>query len=195
MVRNDKVNVCSVVTPFVIKLHKTSGIKAQYCNLIQQPRFIINFKDYKPNKFPFGSKWTMFYQLPLPALPLTGVHHSQARLFIVFIAIFQKVVFYPLVIFHVRMSYRKLKYSISLIFTLQMSEDAVVNWDSIIHKNVRSKDGQDAGNVDAIEGDTVVITSEGDRQEYNVPKSEIEGYNGAEVSLKITFGELNKYKV
>jgi hypothetical protein len=77
-----------------------------------------------------------------------------------------------------------------------MSEDAVINWDSIIHKNVRSKDGQDAGNVDAIiEGDTVVITSEGDRQEYTVPKSEIEGYNGAEASLKIPFGELNKYKV
>ena len=72
----------------------------------------------------------------------------------------------------------------------------VVNWDAIIHKNVRSKDGQDAGNVDAIiEGDTVVITSEGDRQEYNVPKSEIEGFNGAEVSLKIPFGELRKYKV
>jgi hypothetical protein len=78
---------------------------------------------------------------------------------------------------------------------LQMSEDAVVNWDDIVHKNVRSKDGQDAGNVDAIEGNTVVITSEGDRQEYNVPKSEIEGYNGAEVSLKIAFGELKKYKV
>jgi hypothetical protein len=76
-----------------------------------------------------------------------------------------------------------------------MSEDAVVNWDDIVHKNVRSKDGQDAGNVDAIEGNTVVITSEGDRQEYNVPKSEIAGYNGAEVSLKIAFGELKKYKV
>jgi hypothetical protein len=76
--------VCSVVTPFVIKLHKTSGIKAQYCNLIQQPRFLINFKDYKPNKFPFGSKWTMFYQLPLPALLLTDIHHSQARLFILY---------------------------------------------------------------------------------------------------------------
>ena len=55
------------------------------------------------------------------------------------------------------------------------ADDAVVNWDAIVHKNVRSKDGQDAGNVDAIEGNTVVITSEGDRQEYNVPKSEIEG--------------------
>ena len=45
-----------------------------------------------------------------------------------------------------------------------MSEDAVVDWESIIHKNVISKDGQDAGNVDAIKGDTVVVTSEGDRQ-------------------------------
>jgi hypothetical protein len=76
-----------------------------------------------------------------------------------------------------------------------MSEDAVVNRDDIVHKNVRSKDGQDAGNVEVIEGNTVVITSEGDRQKYNVPKSEIEGYNGAEVSLKIPFGELKKYKV
>jgi hypothetical protein len=76
-----------------------------------------------------------------------------------------------------------------------MSNDPVVNWDSIVHKNVRSKDGQDAGNVDAIEEDTVIITSEGDRQEYNLPKSQIEGYNGAEVFLKITFGELEQYKV
>jgi hypothetical protein len=87
-----------------------------------------------------------------------------------------------------------LKYQ-NLLLVLQMSEDAVVNWDSIIHKNVRSKDGQDAGNVDAIEGNIVVITSAGDRQEYNVPKSEIEGYNGAEVSLKISLGELRRYKV
>ena len=76
-----------------------------------------------------------------------------------------------------------------------MSENPVLNWDSIVHKNVRSKDGQDAGNVDAIEEDTVIITSEGDRKEYNLPKSQIEGYNGAEVFLKITFGELEQYKV
>ena len=76
-----------------------------------------------------------------------------------------------------------------------MSEPPVLDWDRIIHKNVRSKDGQDAGNVDAIEGDTVVVTSEGDRKEYNLPKSQIEAYNGAEVLLKITYGELDKYKV
>jgi hypothetical protein len=76
-----------------------------------------------------------------------------------------------------------------------MSKDAVVDWESIIHKNVRSKDGQDAGNVDAIEGDVVIIASQGDRKEYNLPKSQVEGYNGAEVSLKIAFVELERYKV
>jgi hypothetical protein len=72
--------------------------------------------------------------------------------------------------------------------------DAVVNWDSIVHKNVRSKDGEGAGNVDAILGDIIVITSQGDRAEYKLPKSQVEGYNGAEVSLKITLGELEEYR-
>jgi hypothetical protein len=70
----------------------------------------------------------------------------------------------------------------------------VVNWESIVHKNVRSKEGEGAGNVDAILGDIVVITSQGDRAEYKIPKSEVEGYNGAEVSLKITLAEMERYR-
>ena len=38
-----------------------------------------------------------------------------------------------------------------------MPEHAVVDWESTIHKNVWSKDTQDAGNVDAIQGDTVEL--------------------------------------
>ena len=59
---------------------------------------------------------------------------------------------------------------------------------------VDSKDGQDSGKVDAVFGDTLVITSQGDRAEYKLPKSQVEGYNGAEVSLKVTLDELEKYK-
>ena len=70
--------------------------------------------------------------------------------------------------------------------------DAVVNWEAIVHKNVRSKDGQDAGNVDAILGDIIVIMSEGDRAEYKLPKSQVEGYNGAEVLLKVSLDEFEK---
>lgn len=73
--------------------------------------------------------------------------------------------------------------------------DSIIDWDSIVHKNVRSREGEDAGNVDAVDANNVVITSAGDRAEYNVPKDQIEGYNGAEVFLKLSLDELQKYKV
>jgi hypothetical protein len=76
-----------------------------------------------------------------------------------------------------------------------MSEPAVLDWDRIVHKNVRSSDGQDAGNVDAINGDSIVIITEGARKEYKISKSDVEGYNGAEVFLKLTIGELENYRV
>jgi len=74
-------------------------------------------------------------------------------------------------------------------------EDAIQDWESIIHKNVRSKDFEDAGNVDAVNDDSVIITSQGDRKEYSLPKDKVEGCNGAEVFLKISLSELQSYKV
>ena len=44
-----------------------------------------------------------------------------------------------------------------------MSEPAVLDWDRIVHKNVRSSDGQDAGNIDAVDADSIVIITEGAR--------------------------------
>ena len=72
---------------------------------------------------------------------------------------------------------------------------AVADLEAIVHKNLRSSDGQDAGNVDAVYADSIVIITEGAREEYKLPKSQVEGFNGAEVSLKVTFGELEKYRV
>ena len=71
---------------------------------------------------------------------------------------------------------------------------SVVDWESIVHENVRSNDGLGEGNVDAILGDVVVIMSQGDREKYNLSKSLVEGYNSAEVSLKVTVADLEKYK-
>ena len=76
-----------------------------------------------------------------------------------------------------------------------MSEPAVLDWDRIVHKNVRSSDGQDAGNVDATDEDSVVIITDGARKEYKTPTSQVDGYNGAEVFLKLTIGELEKYRI
>ncbi len=72
-----------------------------------------------------------------------------------------------------------------------MSDPAVIDWDRIIHKNVRSKDMEGAGNVVAIDGDSVIISTQGGQHQYKIPKSHVEGYNGAEVFLDLSVGELS----
>lgn len=73
-----------------------------------------------------------------------------------------------------------------------MSDSPVIDWEAIVHKNVRSKDRVDVGNVDAIETDAIVIITEGARGEYRIPKSEVEGFDGAEVFLRSNIAELKK---
>jgi len=41
-----------------------------------------------------------------------------------------------------------------------MSTELIPNWESIIHKNIRSSDGESAGNVVAIKGHTIFIESQ-----------------------------------
>jgi hypothetical protein len=76
-----------------------------------------------------------------------------------------------------------------------LSEPPVLDWDRIVHKNVRSKDRADVGNVDAVDEESIVIITEGARGEYKIPKSEVESFDGAEVFLKSTHSELKRYKV
>jgi hypothetical protein len=78
---------------------------------------------------------------------------------------------------------------------MPQDDSPVLDWDRIVHKNVRSRDGQDAGNVDAVDADSIVIITEGARKEYKLPKSEVDGFNGAEVFLKLSIAELEKFKV
>ena len=72
-----------------------------------------------------------------------------------------------------------------------MSDPAVIDWDRIIHKNVRTKDMDGAGNVVAIDGDSVIISTQGGQHQYKIPKSHVEGYNGAEVYLDLSVEELS----
>ncbi|MDQ3807906.1 MAG: YsnF/AvaK domain-containing protein [Thermoproteota archaeon] len=66
--------------------------------------------------------------------------------------------------------------------------DAVVNWDRIIHKNVRTLDNQGMGKVVAVpnDEDTIIISSQSGGEQYKIPKSSVSGFNGAEVLLKET---------
>lgn len=71
--------------------------------------------------------------------------------------------------------------------------EAILNWDRVVHKNVRSKDMVDCGNIIQIGGDTLTIM-QGASRLYTVPKSHVEGFNGSEVFLDLPFSELKNYK-
>jgi hypothetical protein len=71
--------------------------------------------------------------------------------------------------------------------------DTIINWESIIHKNARTSDRGDAGNVIEVEEDTITL-ERGPTAEYVIPKSKVEGFNGAEVALDISLKELGQYK-
>src|SRR5918997_1682998 len=66
--------------------------------------------------------------------------------------------------------------------------DAVVNWDRIIHKNVRTLDNQGMGRVMAVpnDEDIIIISSQSGGEQYKIPKSAVSGFNGAEVLLNET---------
>ena len=77
--------------------------------------------------------------------------------------------------------------------------DAVVNWDRIIHKNVRTLDNQGMGKVIAVpnDEDTIIISSQGGGDRYKIPRSLVSGFNGAEVILNQTAYQItsSSYKV
>lgn len=75
-----------------------------------------------------------------------------------------------------------------------MVEEAVLNWDRVVHKNVRASDRSDVGTIIQIAADTIRIMQGANRQ-YEVPKSHVEGFDGSEVYLDIPYPEIRRYKV
>src|SRR3712207_3026275 len=76
--------------------------------------------------------------------------------------------------------------------------DAVVNWDRIIHKNVRTLDNQGIGKVVAVpnDEDTIIISSQSGSEQYKIPRSSVSGFNGAEVLLNETAYKISSsYKI
>ena len=69
---------------------------------------------------------------------------------------------------------------------------SVFNLDRLVHKGVRTKDGNDLGNV--IATNEAYITVQGSRI-YKLPIQFIDLYNGSEVFLNISTDELPKYKI
>ena len=76
-----------------------------------------------------------------------------------------------------------------------MSEP-VVNWESIVHKNVRSKDGVDVGNVTEVDEQNLILVQGAiSEKEYKLPHSSVDEFDGAEVRLNLTRKEVQQYLV
>lgn len=75
-----------------------------------------------------------------------------------------------------------------------MVEKAVLNWNRVVHKNVRASDRSDVGTIIQIAGDSIRILHGSSRQ-YEVQKNYVDGFNGSEVYLDIPYSEVGRYKV
>ena len=73
-----------------------------------------------------------------------------------------------------------------------------IDWTELIkdRKGVITKDNQACGNIIGEDDENIIIEDGAMRQRiYRVPKSSIESYNGAELSLNITYDELETDEV
>jgi hypothetical protein len=69
----------------------------------------------------------------------------------------------------------------------------VIDWNRVVNKNVRSKEGEPIGNIVAHMGDSLHIETTGSRGQYMIPKEYVAGFDGAEVTLNLTANELAKF--
>ena len=69
----------------------------------------------------------------------------------------------------------------------------VIDWDKVVNKNVRTKEGEPIGNIVAHMKDSLQIETTGSRGQYIIPKEQVEGFDGAEVTLNLTIKELAKF--
>jgi hypothetical protein len=72
--------------------------------------------------------------------------------------------------------------------------DSVANWESTIQKTVRSSEGNLIGNGDAIDENSILVSSEGGRTRYKIPKHIVQGFDGHQVSLNVQKAELERFK-
>ncbi|MDN5847824.1 MAG: hypothetical protein L0H53_16285, partial [Candidatus Nitrosocosmicus sp.] len=71
----------------------------------------------------------------------------------------------------------------------------IQDWDSILKKGARTEDSIAVGIVTAVNDKNVIITSDGAKDEFSLPKNEIQSFNGQEVVLNTAYDRLSQFKV
>jgi hypothetical protein len=76
----------------------------------------------------------------------------------------------------------------------EFSEPAVLNWESVIHKGVRTKDWEPLGYIAAEDEECIYVLTARFR-EYRIPKSQVKEFDGSVVLLDLQFGKVGQYKI
>jgi len=76
----------------------------------------------------------------------------------------------------------------------KLSEPAVLNWDSVIHKQARTKDGKSLGYIAAEDEECIYVLSS-QLREYRIPKSLVMEFDGSVALLGMQFGKVGRYKI
>jgi hypothetical protein len=74
-----------------------------------------------------------------------------------------------------------------------MTNTAIIDWNTIFKKGARSKDDVQVGTVVGTSEENVSI-ERGSRLLYDVPKNDVEGFDGNEIFLKLSSEELSRYE-
>jgi len=76
----------------------------------------------------------------------------------------------------------------------ELTEPAGLNWESVIHRGARTKDGESLGYIAANDKECIYVLSSR-FSEYRIPKSRMITFDGSVVRLDLEFREVNRYKI
>jgi hypothetical protein len=76
----------------------------------------------------------------------------------------------------------------------KLSEPAVLNWDTVIHKEARTKDGKPVGYIAAEDEECIYVLSSR-HNEYGVPKSQVMEFDGSAVVIDTQFRKVGRHKI
>jgi hypothetical protein len=76
----------------------------------------------------------------------------------------------------------------------ELSEPALLNWASVIHKGVTTKGGEPLGYIAAEDEECIYVLSS-KFKEYRIPKSQVKEFDGSVALLDLQIGNVSRYKV
>ena len=66
--------------------------------------------------------------------------------------------------------------------------------ESVIQKTIRSSEGNLIGNIDAVDENSILVSTEDGRTRYKIPKNNLQGFDGHQISLNVQKAELERFK-